>query len=253
MPGRLAFVLGSGVGVPDVAGAAGWDPEGAWRRVVVPASAVDGEQPRAEAAVEVFETDEAVWLPRHGRIGGVVAPRVDHMANLLALVSLGCDRVVGVASCGSLRPDWSVGTVVVPDDVFAPWSTPSRFTDARGHRVPGFDRSWRRHLVQGWRTATATPVVDAGTYVETTGPRFETRAEVRFLSTVGDVVGMTIASECFLAGEVGLPHAALCVVDNLGNGVTGEPLTLDEYRAGVAANRTRLASDLVAVARELAA
>jgi purine nucleoside phosphorylase len=57
---------------------------------------------------------------------------------------------------------------------------------------------------------------------------------VRFLSTVGDLVGMTIASECFLAGEVGLAHAAVCVVDNLGNGITGEALTLDEYRAGVA-------------------
>lgn len=252
MPGRLAIVLGSGVGVPDVAAAGEWDPERALRRVVVPASTADGEVPRAEATITVFDTDEAVWLPRHGRRGGVVADRVDHAANLLALASLGCDRVVGVASCGSLRPDWPVGTVVVPDDVFAPWSTPSRFTDVRGHRVPGFDRPWRRRFVHGWRTATSTPVVDAGTYVETTGPRFETRAEVRFLATVGDVVGMTIASECFLAGEVGVAHAALCVVDNLGNGVTGEALTFDEYRAGVAANRVRLAGDLVAVARELA-
>lgn len=251
MPGRLALVLGSAVGLSDVAGAAGGELEPVWRQVVVPASRDAGEAPRGEAVVDVLDTAAAVWLPRHGRDGAVVAPRVDHVANLLALAALGCDRVVGVASCGSLRPDWGVGTVVVPDDVFAPWSTPSRFTDVRGHRVPGFDGPWRHRLVEAWRGTTTTPLVDEGTYVETTGPRFETRAEVRFLSTVGDLVGMTVASECFLAGEVGLAHAALCVVDNLGNGISGEALTLERYRAGVAANRGRLAADLVAVAGEL--
>lgn len=253
MVGRVAFILGSGIGVPDVAGAAGWDLTRGWREVGIPAVDRSGEEVRAATTVEVYETPEAVWLPRHGRGGAVVAHRLDHAANLMALAAVGCQRVIGVASCGSLRPDWPVGTVVAPDDLFAPWSTPSRFTDARGHRVPGFDHTWRRRVVQGWRAATATPLVDAGTYAEATGPRFETRAEVRFLSSVADVVGMTIASECFLAGEVDLPHASLCVVDNLANGVTGETLTVEEYRAGVSANRVRLAADLLALARELTA
>ena len=34
-----------------------------------------------------------------------------------------------------------------------------------------------------------------------------------------DLVGMTIASECVVAGELGLPYAALCMVDNLANGI----------------------------------
>ena len=34
-----------------------------------------------------------------------------------------------------------------------------------------------------------------------------------------DVVGMTIASECIVAGELGLAYAAVCVVDNLANGI----------------------------------
>ena len=36
-----------------------------------------------------------------------------------------------------------------------------------------------------------------------------------------DVIGMTVASECVVAGELGLRYAALCVVDNLANGVGG--------------------------------
>ncbi len=34
-----------------------------------------------------------------------------------------------------------------------------------------------------------------------------------------DVVGMTMASECVVAGELGLAYASVCVVDNLANGV----------------------------------
>ena len=36
--------------------------------------------------------------------------------------------------------------------------------------------------------------VPPGTYVQTVGPRFETKAEVRFLKQLGDIVGMTGAS-----------------------------------------------------------
>ena len=48
---------------------------------------------------------------------------------------------------------------------------------------------------------------------------------------------MTIASECILAGELGIPYAAVCVVDNLANGVAAEPLSVEEFEAGKAANR----------------
>ena len=43
---------------------------------------------------------------------------------------------------------------------------------------------------------------------------------------------MTVASECILTSEVGLPYAAVCVVDNLANGLGDTPLTLDEFQAG---------------------
>jgi 5'-methylthioadenosine phosphorylase len=90
-------------------------------------------------------------------------------------------------------------------------------------------------------------------YAQTRGPRFETPAEVRALTRVADLVGMTVASECILTSEVGLPYAAICVVDNLANGLGDAPLTLDEFRAGVAANRDRLVADLDALLPRLAA
>ena len=100
---------------------------------------------------------------------------------------------------------------------------------------------------------TATRLVDGGIYAQTRGPRFETRAEVRALTHVADLVGMTVAAECIVATEVKLPYAAVCVVDNLANGLGTAPLTIDEFNAGVAANRARLVADLDAVLPALAA
>ena len=62
---------------------------------------------------------------------------------------------------------------------------------------------------------------------------------------------MTIASECVLAGEIGLAYASVCVVDNLANGVGEVTLTMEEFRAGAAANRVRLVGALDAVLPEL--
>ncbi len=194
------------------------------------------------AALAAQDDVDVVVRIRHGN--GVPAHLVDHAANCAALVDAGCDRVLALHSVGSLRADWPVGTVVAPDDFFAPWATPSTFDDVRGHRIPGIDAAWRDEVVTAWQASTDHPIISSGVYAQTTGPRFETAAEIRFLATVADVVGMTLASECTIAGELGLAYASISVVDNLANGVAAAPLTMDEYATGVAANRTLLADAL---------
>ena len=56
-----------------------------------------------------------------------------------------------------------------------------------------------------------------------------------------------MAAECILAGELGIPYAAVCVVDNLANGVAPTPLSVAEFEAGKEANRARLLAALDAV------
>ncbi len=63
---------------------------------------------------------------------------------------------------------------------------------------------------------------------------------------------MTVASECVLAGELRLPYAAVCVVDNLANGIGDAPLTVGEFRAGAVANQARLLDALNALLPVLA-
>jgi 5'-methylthioadenosine phosphorylase len=119
--------------------------------------------------------------------------------------------------------------------------------------VPGFDRAWRTRVVETWRhAASAVPLRDGGVYWQTFGPRFETPAEIRYIARFADVVGMTVASECVVAGDLGLAYAAVCVVDNLANGVGESELTVEEFEAGKAANRAAVIASLDALVPELA-
>lgn len=226
--GRLAIVGGHSVLGFDLSGVLGPGPR--LRRLPVPGG-----------PVTLVEAGPVVLLQRHGHDRYVPAHRLDHHAHARALVEMGCDRVLALGSVGALRATFPVGTVLVPDDFVALAAQPdTRFADERGHRVPGFDGPWRARVVAAWRAHAPQPPVDGGVYWQVMGPRFETGAEVRFLAAFADVVGMTIGSECVACAERGLAYAAVCVVDNLANGVSGTALTVEEFEAGKAANRHAL-------------
>ena len=62
-----------------------------------------------------------------------------------------------------------------------------------------------------------------------------------------------MASECVVAGELGLPYAAICVVDNLANGIGRRRSTSRSSRPTATRNAARLADALEALLPELAA
>jgi len=202
--------------------------------------------------VTVLETDPVVFLQRHGE--PYRAPhRIDHHAHADALVERGCDRVLAVGSVGGLRTDLGPGVVVVPDDFIAlHGGTESRHDDHGGHAVHGFTPGWRSRVRDAWAAHAPTAPVDGGTYWQTSGPRFETPAEIRLLATFADVVGMTVAGEAVAASEAGLAYAAVCIVDNLANGVGDGHLTLEEFEAGKRANHAMLVSTLAGAIPDLA-
>jgi 5'-methylthioadenosine phosphorylase len=199
-----------------------------------------------------LEAPDVVVVARHGPDRAVPAHLVDHGANVRTLCEQGCGRVLGLGSAGSLRNDWPVGTIVCPDDFFAPGIAPSFFEDVRGHSIPGFDENWRRRVVEDWSAVAGSPLVDGGVYAQVIGPRFETPAEVRALARDADLVGMTVASEAILAREAGLVYAAVCTIDNMANGLEPEPLTVERYREGRDRTGTRLLAALARVLPTLA-
>lgn len=132
-----------------------------------------------------------------------------------------------------LRVSWAntaraqSGTFVVPHDWVAFWNVPTFFDEEVRHVTPALDDRLRKVFVAAARTSKAR-VSSRGVYVQATGPRLETRAEIAFFRRLGDVVGMTVASEATLAAELELPYAALCSVDNYCNGIGRTPLTYAE-------------------------
>lgn len=206
-----------------------------------------------EIAAAAAEQGAAIVQRHHGRDGSFVLPHaIDHEANLRALAEQGCDRVLAIGSVGSLDRELPVGDLICPDDFIALNQGGSIFADARAHSAPGFAERWREEVIAAWSDGGRAPR-DGGVYWQATGPRFETPAEIRLMAAHADVVGMTIASECVTARELGLDYAALCVVDNLANGLGEGAVSVTEMEGDRLVNAERLREGLAAVLPRLGA
>ena len=193
-------------------------------------------------------TMRVAFLSRHGPELRIPPHRVNHRANLWALKEAGADRIIGVSSVGSLKLPIRPGTFVAPHDYVAFWDIPTYFDDETTHVTPTMDDGLRKVLLSAARKEGAR-VAAKGVYVQATGPRLETKAEIAFFATIGDVVGMTVASEATLAAELGVPYAALCSVDNYAHGLTPKPVTFSEIQAMQKKN-SRATEALLAAALE---
>lgn len=197
----------------------------------------------------------AAIVQRHVTADGtyVLPHLIDHEANLRPLAEQGVDRVLAISSVGSLQPGrLPVGSLVCPDDFIALHLDHSIHADARAHTAPSFDQELRGEALEAWAAGGQDPV-DGGVYWQAIGPRFETPAEIRLMAAHADVVGMTVGSECVVAGELGLAYAALCMVDNLANGLGAERLEVAELERDRAANAALLRDGLEAVLPRLGA
>lgn len=166
-----------------------------------------------------------VWFTsRHGE-GKLQrsAAFVNHRALIWAARELHADGILTWNGVGGINPLLRVGDLVVPDDLLD-WT---RARTARFGRVPTLPWSgplWpqgRQALIEAAQAAGEVRVFDGGTYLVTEGPRLETVAEIEAATLAGaDVVGMTLAPEVWLAAELGIPFASLCVVTNRATGTT---------------------------------
>jgi purine nucleoside phosphorylase len=183
-------------------------------------------------------------LKRHGDSGYALPHEIDHVHNMRRLVADGCDRVLAIGSVGALRPELGPGSFICPDDFIALDAAPvTALAGFAAHTVPGFDEGWRAEVLHAF-SGPRPELRDGGVYWQATGPRLETPAEIRLIAERAEVIGMTIASECVIAGELALRYAAVCVVDNLANGVAETELTMPELEATRASNIAALEAAL---------
>lgn len=184
--------------------------------------------------IQVRQAGRFVFLQRHGR--KKLPPHViNHQANLWGLKTIGVTAVVAINSVGSLKTSIKPRSFVVPHDFIAPWVIPTFFNSEMRFTIPSLDArlsSTLRSLCE----QMGVPVAEGGVYLQTIGPRFETKAEINLFRKYADIVGMTMASEATLSAECEIPYASLCSVDNYGNGISRRPLTIEEVEDTIRSN-----------------
>ncbi|MBR1369260.1 5'-methylthioadenosine phosphorylase [Methanocalculus chunghsingensis] len=193
----------------------------------------------------VVHSGEICLVPRHQY--SRPPHRINHKAHLAALKMKGVDRIIAFGSVGSLRVKYRPGSLLIPQD-FISWGAIPTFHDGTiTHVMPGLDHDLIITLGNIHEDAQI-----GGTYVQTTGPRFETAAEVRALAEVADMVGMTVASEATLAIELGIRFAAICNVDNYANGIGDESISYETILTAAKAGSRRTSIILEKIVEELA-
>jgi 5'-methylthioadenosine phosphorylase len=184
-----------------------------------------------------FQVDgETVFfLPRHGKGHSVPPHLVNYRANIYALHELEVTHIVATNAVGSCRKKIEAGHIVVPDQLID--STVGRAStffvgDSDEDIPPEFktvqhtDVSYpyagevRQTLIDALAAREDTTYHSTGTYVCNNGPRFETAAEVNMARLLGGhLLGMTSAPEAFLARELDMDYATICLVTNYGAGM----------------------------------
>ncbi|WP_293909389.1 MTAP family purine nucleoside phosphorylase [Sphaerochaeta sp. UBA5836] len=173
--------------------------------------------------VELFITDQLVFLPRHGSSHSLPPHLINYRANVAALKDLGVDEAIGIYAVGSISQALSPGEIGIVSD-FVDCTGGSREHTFFNGGASGvrhcamddvFDASLRERM-----NILAPHIKDAGVYVCTNGPRLETKAEIRLYGRLGcDVVGMTLATEVSLLKEAGIRCLALAYSINWTAGV----------------------------------
>lgn len=171
-----------------------------------------------------------ILIGRHG-FGHKVPPHaVNYKAMALGLHAIGVGVCFATAAVGSLRADWGAGTRVVCSD----------FVDLTARNETVFERSVKhtdfslpfgessRGALIGAASARGVSIHTEGIYVCGNGPRYETPHEIEHYKHLGDVVGMTAATEAIVMREAGIDYGCLAIVTNLAAGISDHPLSHEE-------------------------
>jgi 5'-methylthioadenosine phosphorylase len=159
---------------------------------------------------------KVVFLARHNRYHNIPPHNINVRANVWAMKSLGVQRIISPAACGTLQPETvKPGEFVIADQIFDRTfgKRPDTLFEGGivGH-VPFSDPycpELRKTIIDvgkslGMKTHRGDPLTihEKGVMVVINGPRFSTRAESLFFKGQGfTVVGMTAYPETVLCRE----------------------------------------------------
>jgi purine-nucleoside phosphorylase len=165
--------------------------------------------------------------------------------------ALGANTLIVSNACGGMNPAYACGDIMVIDDHINllpgnPLVGPN--DDSLGPRFPDMSRPYDSALIEAALAVARREGFAAhrGVYVAVLGPNLETRAEYRFLRTIGaDVVGMSTVPEVIVAVHAGMRVLGLSVVTDMCLPDELEPANIEKILAVAATAEPKLRAIVV--------
>ncbi len=162
------------------------------------------------------------------------------------LKALGCTHLFVSNACGGLNPIYRKGDIMVIDDHINlmgvnPLVGPN--DERLGPRFPDMSEPYTKEL-QDLAIATGLKLgmpLQRGVYAAMVGPNLETRAEYRYLRTIGsDVIGMSTIPEVMVAVHQGMKVLGFSIVTDMCFPEALSPVSIDEIIAVANAAEAKL-------------
>ena len=153
------------------------------------------------------------------------------------LKSLGCKVLIVSNACGGLNPQYAKGDIMLIEDHINllgdnPLIGPN--DDRLGDRFPDMSEPYDKELLALTKRLAVDEKLQVrqGVFVAVTGPNLETRAEYRFLRTIGaDVVGMSTVPETIVAVHSKMKVLGFSIITDMCLPDALEPTSLAEIVA----------------------
>ena len=171
------------------------------------------------------------------------------------LQRLGAELLIVTNACGGLNPQYRSGDLmVIEDHINLIGDNPLiGINDERlGPRFPDMSAPYTPALIDDALAVARREnfVAHRGVYVAVTGPNLETRAEYRFLRTIGaDVVGMSTVPEVLVAVHAGLRVLGISVITDKCLPDALEVATVEHILATARSAEPKLRSIIVSAVR----
>ena len=149
---------------------------------------------------------------------------------------MGAEILFLTNAAGGVNYDFAAGDfMMITDQIsnFVPSPLIGPNIDELGVRFCDMSEIYRKDLCQIIREAAADLAIPLreGTYVQLTGPNFESPHEVAMCRILGgDAVGMSTACEAIAANHMGMKICGISCISNLGCGMTDQPLSHEEVK-----------------------